>query len=129
MTEQELLAKAELVEWDGNPIAMLDYFFPSWEEMIDTAAYEEWKSIPEYVFSTKRCVIPHLDAGDIVERIMEELEIDHDDEPTMNGVDELQKALEAFREANKGINYFVIDLDRKVRVPQSAIDEIKEWGL
>lgn len=124
MTEQELLDKAELVEWDGNPIAMLDYFFRSWEDMVDTVMCEKWQSIPEYVFATKRCVIPYLDASDIVERIMEELEIDHDNEPKINGIAELQEALDAFREANKNINYFNIDIKHKVKVLQSVTDEV-----
>lgn len=124
-TEKELLAKAELVDWNGYPIATLDHFYTSWEDMAESAQYEEWKKIPEYVFATKRCTIPHLDAGDIVERIMEELDIDNGDEPTIHGVDELQKALDAFREANKNINWFEIDIKRKVKVPQSVIDEIE----
>ncbi len=84
-----------------------DDYFSEMEEMLDTLMWncDDPEDIPEYVWAAEpKVVIPSLDVGDVVEnwvcdRGWEDFDWEHD----LNGVTELQAALDAFVTTNKGV--------------------------
>ncbi len=101
----------KLDSWDGWVTNDDDY----WESVEDYLDMEGDDDPPEYLWVAEpQEVIPSLDVGDVVEhwisdRGWEEMETDD-----LNGVKELQAALDAFVEMNKGVVSYRPDYKRCV---------------
>lgn len=101
--DKERFAKAKKVEaWDGG--AWLgDRYFDTMDDLCDHLACEgdEW---PEYVWAAKpQTVISSLDVSDVVEHQICDLGWEDMDTGDLNGVAELQTALDKFVEANASV--------------------------
>lgn len=103
--EKERFDKAKKIneaDWAG-PIMHGDQYYDSVADLRDMMDPEELEDV-EFVWATKeRRVIPSLSVAEIVENDFfdngwEDMEVDD-----LNGVEELQKALDKFVEENKGV--------------------------
>lgn len=92
--------------WWGN-----DYF-GSMEDFLDKLMWSdnEIKDIPEYVWAaTPTLVIPELNVADVVEHYVCDRGWEDMDYQDLNGVTELQAALDAFTKANEGVVSYLPD--------------------
>jgi hypothetical protein len=116
------LEKAEKLEkWDGFVFWGNDLFScigEAEEAMADQLDVDEW---PEYLYVAKPIPFRQLDAGSILENLMEDF--DSEDEIQLKGVQEFRAACEAFNAANQDIQYFEEDHARAVKVFRPAEDE------
>lgn len=98
-------AKVSDREYEGG-VWWGDDYFGEMEEMLDRLMWdcEDPEDIPEYVWAAKpTVVIPELDASDVVEHYVCDRGWEDMDVNDLNGVDELQAALDAFVKANEGV--------------------------
>ena len=116
------IERAEKLEtWDGYVWDRGDYH-ESLEvyvdHLADTLAPADW---PEWVHVCK-VSHPRIDAGHVLENVLELgwEDMDYDD---LNGVKELEAAIEAFNKANESVNVYDADMRRVVRVPRVTADE------
>lgn len=117
--EKRWLDTAKEVEWDGVCMLNLgDRYWADWGYMFDDL--HEFDAMPEFVFATERIDVPYLDASDITCSIVEKVGADGDD-IDFAGLEELQQALDAFREANRTLHWWIADHKRKIRVPGDVI--------
>jgi len=106
---KERFAKAKKVEaWDGG--AWLgDRYFSTMDELCDhlESEGEEW---PEYVWAAcPTTVISTLDVADVVENHISDRGWEDMETSDLNGVAELQAALDAFIKANEGVVSYLPD--------------------
>lgn len=73
---------------------------------------EDW---PKFVLCCKPCPAAKIDIADIVERMVENLYDDAEDD--IEGLGELEKVLEKFNAANAHLVSYVPDYSRKIAVP------------
>ena len=107
--DKERFAKAQKIEaWDGG--AWLDdRYFSSMEDLCDHLECEghEW---PQYVWAAKpQTVIDGLDVSDVVEHQICDRGWEDMDTGDLNGVSELQAALDRFVEANASVKSYEPD--------------------
>lgn len=109
MLDKERFDKAQKVEsWDGG--AWLgDRYFATMEELCDHLANEE-SEWPEYVWAAKpQTVIGSLAVADVVENQISDRGWEDMDTSDLNGVAELQTALDQFVEANASVQSYEPD--------------------
>lgn len=112
--ETEQLATAEVVEYDGGAIYSGDQYYKTMEDFLDELDGDP----PEFVFA---CTTDHyrLDAGDIIDNMMENVSVEDIDHHDLNGLPEFQAAVAAFNLANAtSPEYWEQDSKRKVAVPK-----------
>ena len=87
---------------------------------------EDW---PEWVFVCDEIKMRSVESSDIIEMLAGEMYEDFQDE--LDGLDDLQKALDAFNKANEKMHSYGSDHKRVVRVPkpsEEALKAAKEMG-
>lgn len=130
--ELEKIEKAELIENDseyiyyGDDYKTEDDLFDHFRDM----SKEDLKVACEFGFYCDK--VGYTEPG-IVEYVREQCENDHYEEASdqLQGLDELQKAVDVFVEANKGFCSYMVDEKKKVSVKHlidEAMKEIEENG-
>jgi len=118
---KERFAKAAKVEaWDGG-VWLGDQYFSSMDELCDhlESHGEEW---PEYVWpAAPQTVIGKLDVADVVENQISDRGWEDMETSDLNGVVELQAALDKFVEANAAVKSY--RPDHKVVILMAAWKE------
>lgn len=113
--EAERFEKATKIaesEYDGDHVMDGDSYYESVDDAIDQ--YEEGQE-PEYVWACKTHGIPMVDMGTVTCNILDNMWEDAD-ESDLNGIEELQAALDAFNEANKSIQLWEPDYSTAILV-------------
>lgn len=111
--DMERMNRAVEVDYDGGPVFNGDRYFRDMDELIEH--YHEGPP-PEFVYP---CSIryPTLDAGDIIENLIENMNVEDIEPERLSGVKEFDDAVKAFNEANSnGVQIWEEDSKKKVRV-------------
>ncbi len=120
--EEEKLAKATKVpesEWDGH-VMLGDTYYDSVYECVEDRI-NDGEEPPLYVWpAVAQPVIRRLDVMDVIENQISEYAWEDFDEGDLHGAEELQRALDVFVEANKGVGAFWPDESRAIVVDQEA---------
>jgi ribosomal protein L40E len=116
------LEKAELIEdydgpvyFEGGHGSFGDSYFADVHELAEWLDDQDERDRPEFVHCCTSSPVAGLDLDSILESACEESFEDAEDH--LNGRDELQKAVDAFNGANKGVLSWDVDFKRKCRVP------------
>lgn len=110
-------------EYTGPQVFFADQYYPTVEEAIDGCDQP-----PEYVWSAKNIGLRKATTEDLIERILEEAWEDADSDD-LNGLDELQVAVDAFNEANSGIDVYMVDYNEAIVLDESILEEwLREQG-
>jgi hypothetical protein len=120
-SEEERFQKAEKLEsWDGwvylEGAGYNEGYFRSLGELVDFLEDDEREVWPEYIFICKEQPFPGADIDSIIENVTCEMYEDAAD--NLNGLEELEKAINAFNEANKNMITYYPDYKRMVKVPK-----------
>lgn len=125
--ELERFNKAQKVEnWDGPVYDNAgDRYWDSLDDFYDSvySEYDQFDDIPDYLYCCDTNPVIDLEFGHIVGDIEfpEGLE-----DYKFEGVEEFQKAIEIFNEANKGAKVYKPDLSQVVLIDKSQIDA-SDW--
>lgn len=109
----EEATKIPASEWAGAVFHGDEFYHTvgDFYDMFDYYDHEDLESYPKYLWAaqTPKRVIPRLNVGDVVEHYLTDRGWEDMDTDDLNGVAELQAALDAFVEANKTIVSYDID--------------------
>lgn len=111
--EEESLAKAEIVatSCDDVPGCVDDnYFFD--DGTLQDFFKDNDSEIPDFIWACKPTPFPHTDVVDFVQGIVDDWY--EDAFYTVNGIDELQKAFDAFYEVNKELKAWYPTHNQKI---------------
>jgi hypothetical protein len=117
--EADRLEKATVLEnydgpvfWDGGHGSYGEGYYENADELSEDDDFEG-----EYAYAcTSRCLI--LDLDNVLENLCEEMHEDAIDD--LNGVEQLQAAVNVFNEANKSVLTYDVDYKHKVRIERTA---------
>jgi hypothetical protein len=117
--EAERFEKAKKIteaEYAGDKVFVGDDYYDSVEDAVD--GYLEGQE-PEYVWACKDIGVPKATSEGIVEHLLESMwdDADHND---LNGLEELDAAIEKFNEANKSVSVYTPDYSTAILVPVAA---------
>jgi hypothetical protein len=115
---EKLDRASEVPDYDGPVFDGADYH-ESMEAFIDhwECDHDAGDSRPEFVHTCH--ITPYsLDAGDILQNMLENAEVEDADEHLLSGVKEFEAAVDAFNKANEKNVYWNCDNKHKVRVPK-----------
>lgn len=101
----EKATKIKASDYTGDHVMCGDKFYDSVEDAIDQ--YLEGQE-PEYVWACEEHGIPTLDLDDVLCNVVENLWEDADTSD-LNGVEELEAALNAFNKANESLQMWEVD--------------------
>jgi hypothetical protein len=110
-------AKIKASEYTGPQVFFGDQYYQTVEEAIDGC-----DSPPEYVWAAKNIGLRKATTEDLIERVLEEAWEDADSSD-LNGLDELQAAVDAFNEANSGIDVYMVDYNEAIVLDDSILEE------
>ncbi len=108
-------------EYDGDHIFHGDKYYDSIEDILDDLADDEEAS--EYVWACKDIGVKKAHLEWLTENIMEGLWEDAD-ESDLNGVPELEAAIEVFNKANETIRVWEVDYKTAVLVESKKADVV-----
>ena len=111
----EKATKIKASEYTGDHVMDGDNYYDSVEDVIDQ--YEEGQE-PEYVWACKAHGIPKVDMETVMCNILDNMWEDAD-ESDLNGIEELQAALDAFNKANESIQLWEPDYSIAILVGDS----------
>lgn len=119
--DAEALEKAELVIGYGDPVycegrrgSYGEGYFADVVELSES--FGEGEEIPEFAFCCESTPFAVPDASDLIESACEEMDEDASDR--LDGVEEFEKAVDAFNKINDGVIAWYEDRKRKVSVPR-----------
>jgi hypothetical protein len=117
--ERERFDKAQKIteaEYTGDMVFLDDKYFPDVAYAIDD--YLEGQE-PEYVWACKDIGVPRASSEGIIENLLDNMWEDADSSD-LNGLAELDSAIDAFNEANEGIHVYVPDYSTAILVAASV---------
>lgn len=121
--EQERFEKAEkLTEWDGWVFCDgwgESGYFESMETFMDDVEGSGPDCAPEYVWTCKPMAFVRVDMRSILSQI-EDDSYDGFDAETLNGIDDLEKAIGEFNERNKDVLSYEPDFTKAVLIPKRS---------
>jgi hypothetical protein len=119
----EAATKITEAEYKGEHVYCGDKYYDSVEDAIDQ--YLEGQE-PEYVWACIDKSLPSVDVEDVTSNLLDNM-WDDADVSDLYGVDELEAALKAFNEANKGIQLWEPDYNVAILVePRTVMKEAAE---
>lgn len=104
-------------EYTGPQVFFNGQYYPTVEDAIDGC-----DEPPEYVWAAKNIGLRKATTEDLIERVLEEAWEDADSDD-LNGLDELQVAVDAFNEANSGIDVYMVDYNEAIVLDESILEE------
>lgn len=104
-------------EYTGPQVFFNDRYYETVEDAIDGC-----DEPPEYVWSAKNIGLRQANLEDLTERVLEEAWEDAEPDD-LNGIDELQKAVDAFNEANIGIAVYMVDYHEAIVLDEGILEE------
>ena len=116
MARYEKAVKVPQAEWTGYQVFWDDRYFDTVEEAVEHAE-ADGGSTPEYIWAAKNQGVPKATIEDLVSRLVEDMWEDAEVDD-LNGVDELQTAVDAFNEANKSVTVWMVDYSAAIIVNQ-----------
>ena len=125
--EMEALEKAEIVidytgpvYFEGGDGSYGDGYFTDVDELAEWLNDQELPDggddRPEFAFCYKEIPFRRISLDSLIESACDDM--DEDASERLSGVEELEKACNAFYEANKGVVSYFEDRKRKVRIPR-----------
>ncbi len=112
--------KIKASEYAGPQVFFNDRYYETVEDAIDGC-----DALPEYIWSAKDIGLKKATMEDLVDRILEEAWEDADIDD-LNGTEDLQKAIDAFNEANAIVSVYMVDYNEALVLD----DEILvEWRM
>jgi hypothetical protein len=127
--EAERFAKASKIpanEYNGGWVFSEDHdrYFDSVEALLEYIEDdgEEGETAPEYVWACKDIGVPQAHIDSIMENCLDGMWEDADGSD-LNGVEELQAAVDAFNEANKSISVYQVDYKTAILIDSGKPNE------
>jgi hypothetical protein len=111
--------KIKASEYTGPQVFFGDHYYETVEDAID-----QCEKPPEYVWSAKDVGLRKATIEDLIERILEEAWEDADS-GDLNGVEELEKAVDAFNDANSGVSVYMVDYNEALVLDDAILAEWK----
>lgn len=108
LARYEKALKVQASDYTGPQVFFNDRYYETVEDAIDSA-----DEAPGYVWAAKDIGLPKANIDSIIENVLDGAWEDAD-ENDLNGVDALQKAVDAFNEANSGVAVFMVDYTRAI---------------
>lgn len=119
--EEDLFDKAAKIaskDWSGDQCYYEDHYFDSVEDFLDWAEnnFIEPSHYPEYIWQAHNQGVRKADIEDVIANCVDSLweDADYSD---LNGVDELQAAIDAFNKANESITVWMVDYSTAIILP------------
>lgn len=109
--------KIAYADYKGEWVYDNDKFYPELEDAID--GYLEGHE-PEYVWACKRVGIPRIDLEDVTTNILNNM-WEEAETGDLNGIEELEKALQAFNDANKDLPVYEVDYSTAILVEKTVL--------
>ena len=133
--EEERFDKATKVlakDWDGEQCYYEDHYFETVDEFMEWAEdnFINESHYPDYIWNAENQGVRKADIEDIITNCVDSLWEDAD-ESDLNGVDELQAAVDAFNEANKSVKCYMVDFSTAIildEIPQETGDSVDMAG-
>ena len=113
--------KIKASEYTGPQVFFNDHYYETVEDAIRHRGTEP----PEYVWSAKDIGLKKATMEDLVDRILEEAWEDADIND-LNGTEDLQKAIDAFNEANAAVSVYMVDYNEALVLDE---DMLAEWRM
>lgn len=126
--KMEKAAKIPEADW-GGPVYYGDNYYDSVEECLE-AVWDNGGETPLYVWpAIPRSVVGALDVSETIQGEIEENGWEDFDEGDLHGIDDLQRALDAFVMANRGVTAMWPDETRIIVVDrEKAVREMTRLG-
>lgn len=112
--------KIKASEYTGPQVFFGDRYYETVEDAIDG-----FDDPPEYVWSAKNVGLRKASIEDLIERILENAWEDADIDD-LNGIEELESAVDAFNEANAGIPVYMVDYNEALVLDEEVL---AEWRM
>lgn len=109
--------KIKASDYTGPQVFFNEHYYETVEDAI-----EECDKPPEYVWSAKDIGLKKATIEDLVERVLEEAWEDADIDD-LEGVDELQSAVDGFNEKNAGISVYMVDYNEAIVLDEEIFAE------
>lgn len=112
-------SKISSSDYTGTQVYLNDHYYETvWD------AIEDCDQPPEYVWSTKEVGLRKASVDDLIERVLEEAWEDAESDD-LYGVEDLQKAVDAFNEANASIPVYMVDYSQAIVLDEQILAEWK----
>lgn len=112
--------KVPASEYSGPQVYFADRYYETVEDAIDGC-----EEAPEYVWAAKNVGVRKASIEDLIERVLEEAWEDADADD-LNGIDELQRAVDAFNAANASTPVFMVDYSTAIVIGEEILAEWKK---
>lgn len=126
----EKATKIEMADYKGSQMFCNDQYFESIEqyrELIED--FDTGESVlPKYVWAVTNVGVGCADIDNLIEPLLAEMGEDAETSD-LNGVEELEKAIDTFNEANKSIVVYMVDYSRAILVPENVQAMRKELAV
>ena len=109
--------KIKASEYTGPQVFFNDHYY---ETVAD--AIEGCDQPPEYIWAAKDVGLRKASIDDLVERVLEEAWEDADIDD-LNGVEDLQEAVDAFNEANAAMSVYMVDYNEALVLDEQILAE------
>ena len=123
----EKAIKIHAADWKGDQVYWKDEYFSSIEDLIESCDSDliDGTPLPTYVWAAVNQGVPKADLEDFLDRVVQGMwdDADYDD---LNGVDELQAAVDAFNKANEGVAVYMVDFSTAILLDGIPVKSISE---
>jgi hypothetical protein len=123
----EKAIKIHAADWKGDQVYWKDKYFSSIEDLIESCDSDliDGAPLPTYVWAAVNQGAPKADLEDFLDRVVQGMwdDADYDD---LNGVDELQAAVDAFNKANEGVAVYMVDFSTAILLDGIPVKSISE---
>jgi len=124
--EAERFAKATKIaesDWAGEQCYYNDHYFDSPEEFREWAENEfsETEQLPAYIWNARNQGVRKANREDLIDDILSDLWEDAA-EDDLNGITELQAAIDAFNQANESVCCWMVDFSTAIVLSEASKD-------
>lgn len=120
LAQYEAATKIPEAEWTGDQVFWGNRYFETVDEAVEHAESGGMPT-PEYIWAANNIGVKKADIEDLVTRIVEDMWEDAD-VADLNGVAELQSAVDAFNETNKGVIVWMVDYSKAIIIEGADAD-------
>lgn len=117
--DRERMEKAIKLDSWADGVLWEDHYYSTVEEAAESMQdrIEDGDELPEYLYVAKPARKREVELDRILEWLYDDMP-EEDPEGYVRGIEEFQKAIDAFNEANKEVRWYDEDYTRAVRVPK-----------
>jgi hypothetical protein len=112
--------KIKASEYTGPQVFFNNTYYETPEDAIDGC-----DQLPEYIWSAKDVGLKKASIDDLIDHILENAWKDADVDD-LNGIEELQEAIDTFNELNSGVSVYMVDYNEAIVLDEQII---AEWRM